>query len=233
MKADRFGLPIVCVVVLALLFCGAGQTWAATIDFEDLGVPSGARLMTPPPGIGVVSEGFNFTPGPIFGSSGFNDIHISNGMLGDSFNGTTVGITHDDVILTKANGEPFSLYRFDFAGFPQDAELPLLLVTGVLANSSIITQLFHPDSLVDGMGGVADFQMFYLSGDWTNLRSVTWTHTGPGTDRGLFALDNIGVGQTTPVPEASTITLLGLGILCLLVHAWRGQKRLKALGDMA
>jgi hypothetical protein len=238
MKDGWFGWPIVCAVVLALLFCGAGQTWAAPItfvDFEDLGVPSGARLMTPPPGTGVVSAGFNYTPGPVTGSSGFNDIHISNGMLGDSFNKTTVGITHDDVILTKVGGGTFSLYRFDFAGFPMNKEVPFE-VSGVRADSSTITQYFTPDGLVDGdvVEGVDDFQTFYLDGNWTNLKSVTWTHTGYGygTDRGLFALDYIGVDQKE-VPEPSTITLLGLGILCLLGHAWLGRKQLKALGDMA
>ena len=239
MKADWFGWPIVCAVVLGLLFCGAGQTWAAPItfvDFEDLGVPWGTRLPTPPPGIGVVSGGFNFTPGPIFGSSGFNDIHISNGMLGDSFNGTTVGITHDDVVLTKEDGETFSLYRFDFAGFLLNKEIPFE-VTGVREDSSIITQAFTPDGLVDGdvVGGADDFQTFYLDGNWTNLMSVTWTHTGYeyGTDRGLFALDYIGVGQTKEVPEPSTITLFGLGILGLLGHGWLARKRLKALGEIA
>jgi hypothetical protein len=237
MKAGWFGWPIVGAVVLALLFCGAGQTWAAPItfvDFEDLGVASGAQLVTPS-GIGVVSRGFNYTPGPIYGSSGFDDLHISNAEPFRHFNGTTVGGTHDDVILSKVDGETFSLYRFDFAGFLLNKEVPFE-VTGVRADSSTITQYFTPDGLVDGdvVGGVDDFQTFYLDGNWTNLKSVTWTHTGYGygTDRGLFALDYIGVDQKE-VPEPSTITLLGLGILCLLGHAWLGRKQLKALGDMA
>jgi hypothetical protein len=239
MKTGWFGWPIIGVVVLALLFSGAGQTWAEPItmvDFEDLGVAIGGQLVTPS-GIGVVSRGFNYIPGPISGSSGFNDLHISNAEPFRHFNGTSVGGTHDDVILTKVGGETFSLYRFDFAGFLLNKEVPFE-VTGVRSDSSTITQYFTPDGLVDGdvVGGMVDFQTFYLDGNWTNLKSVTWTHTGYeyGTDRGLFALDYIGVDQPKKeVPEPSTITLLGLGILCLLGQAWLGRKQLKALGDMA
>lgn len=230
LKADWFGWPIVGAAVLTLLFGGAEQTRAATITFEDLGVPVGTRLDILPPGTGVITGGFNYTPGPI--NSPFNDLHISNQEPNDSFNGTTVGITHDDVVLTKVGDGTFSLQSFDFAGFPQNAEVPFM-VTGVRADLSTITQTFLPDDLVDGMGGVVDFQTFSLVGNWTNLSSVTWTHTGNGTDRGLFALDTIVVNQTTAVPEPSTITLLGLGILCLLGQGWRARKRLKTLGDMA
>ena len=231
MKAHWVGWPIVGAVVLALLFCGAEQTRATTIDFEDLVVPYGTRLDILPAGTAVVSEGFNYTPGPLFGSSGFNDLHISNVKPGDSFNETTIGITHDDVILTKVGGGTFSLQRFDFAGFPMNDEVPFV-VTGILGDYSTITKPFIPDGLVDGVGGVDDFQTFYLDDTWTNLRSVTWTHTGYGTDRGLYALDNMVVDEHK-VPEPSTITLLGLGILGLLGQGWCCRKQLKALGDMA
>ena len=108
-------------VVLALLFCGAEQTRAATITFEDLGVAPGTQL-NPASGIGVVSGGFNYTPGPN-NSSGLNDLHISNAetnipIAGIAFNGTTIGGTHDDVILTKVGSGTFSIQSFDFAGYP-------------------------------------------------------------------------------------------------------------------
>ena len=237
MKADWFGRPIVGAVVLALLFCGAGQTRAATIDFEDLVVtlavmPGTQQVL--PPATGVVTGGFYYTPDPLNGMS-FNDLHISNAKPDSSFNGTTVGITHNDGILTKDKGGTFSLQHFDFAGFPLNKEVPFK-VTGDRADLSTITQTFGPgalDGLVDGVGGVVDFQTFSLVGDWTNLKRVRWTHTGYGTITGLFALDNIVVDQYAAVPEPSTITLLELGILCLLGQGWRSRKQLKALGDMA
>ena len=80
------------------------------------------------------------------------------------------------------------------------------------------------------MGGVDDFQTFYPVGDWTNLVSVTWKHTGYGTIRsGLFALDNIVVNKYSVVPESSTIILLGLGTFFLLGQGWFARKRLRAI----
>ncbi|NOS82131.1 MAG: PEP-CTERM sorting domain-containing protein [Nitrospira sp.] len=238
MKAELSGWPIVGGLVLAMLFCGAEEARATSITFElitfgtsvDVPVPLHARQDILPAGVAVASGGFLFTPGPMNGS-GFNDLHISNQFSGDSFNGTTVGITHDDLIMTKVGGGTFSLQSFDFAGFPLNKEVPFL-VTGILGDSTIITQTFTPNGKVDGnaMPVVDDFQTFYLDNNWTNLKSVTWIHTGSGTDRGLFAVDNIVVNEPKTVPEPSTITLLGLGTFFLLGQGWLARKRLKTLG---
>jgi PEP-CTERM motif len=242
MKAHRFSWPIRGAVVLALLICGAEQARATAITFEtitfgtnvDIAVPYQERQDIVPGGNSVDTGGFRFTPGPMNGS-GFNDLHISNQFPGnsttppvDSFNGTTVGITHDDLIMTKVGDGTFSLQQFDFAGFPLNKEVPFL-VTGVLENLSTITTTFFPDGKVDGVGVVADFQTFYLDSRWTNLKSVTWKHTGSGTDRGLFALDNIVVDQPKTIPEPSTLTLLGFGVLCLMGQGWFARKRLMGL----
>ncbi len=249
MKAELSGWPIVGGLVLAMLFCGVEQARATsitTVDFEDLGVAYGKRLdvvpslLTSPPGSGVISRGFSYNPNPANGYD-FNDLHISNQKSGDSFNGTTVAITHNEGILTEKDGGLFSLKSFDFAGFPLNKEVSFT-VTGFRDGFQEITQLFNlidppscladclVDGKVDGMGEYPDFQTFYLNSNWTNLRSVTWKHTGYGTTTGLFALDNIVVNKYTTVPEFSTITLLGLGLLCLLSQSWLARKRLKALG---
>ena len=245
MKANWIGWPIVGGLVLAMLFCGAAQARATSIDFEDLGVAIGSRLdivpspSTIPPGSGVISRGFSYNPNPANGYDS-NDLHISNQKSGDSFNETTVAITHDEGILKEKDGGLFSLQSFDFAGFPLHKEVSFT-VTGFRDGFLEITQHFNLISLsclvdclvdgkVDGMGGYPDFQTFYLNSNWTNLRSVTWKHTGYGTTTGLFALDNIVVNKYTTVPEFSTITLLGLGLLCLLSQSWLARKRLKALG---
>jgi hypothetical protein len=238
MKAHRFSWPIGGAVVLVLLLWGVEQARATAItivDFEDLGVMYGKRLDILPAGTAVTTGGFLFTPGPInnFGpiDNRFNDLHISNQFPGDSFNGTTVGITHDDLIMTKVGGGTFSLQSFDFAGFPLNKEVPFLVTGAVLGDPTPIIQTFTPNGLVDGnaVPAVADFQTFYLDNNWTNLKSVTWKHTGSGTDRGLFALDNLVVDKPMTVPEPSTVTLLGLGMLCLLGQGWRARKRLMAL----
>jgi PEP-CTERM motif len=235
MKAHRFSWPIGGAVVLALLICGAEQARATSmtiVDFEDLNVPSGNHVdyLTI---AGVNSRGFNYAPGPMYGSSGFNDLHISHKEDFRAYNETTVGISHDDVVLTKVGGGTFSLHRFDFAGEPNNEEVAFK-VTGVLADDSTIEKYFIPDGKVDGdvWGGVDDFETFELDSKWTKLKSVTWKHTGYGTDRGLFALDNLVVDKPMTVPEPSTVTLLGLGMLCLLGQGWRARKRLLALARM-
>lgn len=234
MKAHRFSWPIVGVVVLALLFCGAEQARATNINFEDLlplvVVLGSEHILTP--ATGVDTGGFHYTPDPLNGTS-FNDLHISNANTDSSYNGTIVGITHNEGILTEKDGRTFSLQSFDFAGFLLDAEVPFK-VTGVRDGFPNVEAFFTPDGKVDGVGGVADFQTFYLDNNWTNLLSVTWKHTGDGTVRsGLFALDNIIVNEPKPVPEPSSITLLGLGTFFLLGQGWLVRKRLKALARMA
>src|SRR4051794_1522933 len=97
----------------------ATSAHALIIDFEDLGVAPGTQL-NPSTGLSVTSRGFTYTPGPN-NASGFNDLHISSETFW-SYNGTTIGGTHDDVILRHATGAPFSLQAFDFAGFPNGTE---------------------------------------------------------------------------------------------------------------
>jgi hypothetical protein len=180
------------------------------ITFEDLGVAPGTQL-NPPAGVGVVSGGFNYTPGPN-NASGFNDLHMGNALNVFPYNGTTVGVTHDDVVLTQVGGGSFSLQAFDFAGWPNGSEITFT-VTGVRADATTITQTFTPDGLVDGQGGVPDYQTFAVTGDWTNLVSVTWVHSGPGTTQGLFGLDNIVVNESAEVvPEPASLALFGLGL---------------------
>ncbi len=191
----------------------AGLSSAAMIDFEDLGVAAGTQI-NPSDGVGVVTGGFNYTPGPN-NASGLNDLHIGNQLTFTAYNGTTVGGSHDDVVLTLVTGGVFSLQQFDFAGFPNNTEIAFS-VTGTLFGGGNVVANFTPDGLVDGPGGVVDFQTFFLPGTFVNLTSVTWTHFGQGTTQGLFALDNIGVdGAQAPVPEPATFLMLGAGLAAL------------------
>ena len=188
------------------------------------GVAPGTQL-NPASGVGVVSGGFEYTPGPN-NFSGFDDLHITNQETFWSFNGTTIGGSHDDVVLTKVGGGTFSLQSFDFAGFP-GGEMPFSVV-GTYADTTTITQNFSPDGLLDGPGGVDDFQTFTMVGVWSNLVAVTWNHTGAGTVSGLFALDNIVVDGAAAVPLPSSV-LMGLGLLGGLGVAMRLRRRNRAV----
>lgn len=198
---------------------GAGPALAIGVDFEDLAIPVNGQI-NPAAGVGIVSQGFNFTPGPN-NASGLNDLHIYHpgSSIGPN-NGTQVGASHDDVVLTSVSGAAFSLSSFDFAGFPNGNEIAFT-VTGSLAGGGNIVANFTPDGIVDGVGGRPDFETFALGAGWNNLTSVTWSHTGAGTTQGLFGLDNI---NTNPVPEPGTVALFALGVLGVAGVARRRRK---------
>ncbi|MHC5023552.1 MAG: S8 family serine peptidase, partial [Planctomycetota bacterium] len=166
-----------------------------TVNFEDLGVAPGTQL-NPAAGVGVVSNGFNYDPGPN-NDSGLNDLHISNKEAFWSWNNSTIGGSHDDVVLARVDGNFFELKQFDFAGFPDNAEVPFT----VTAQPSGQVVNFTPDGITDGdpdgTGGLVDFQTFTPPAGFIG-NSFTWEHYGAGTVAGLFALDNIVTCPAAP-----------------------------------
>jgi len=209
----------VCAIAGFALLCSALPSQAAVITFEDLGVASGTQL-NPLPGVGIVSFGFNYTPGPN-NASGFNDLHMDHDTGINASNRSTVGSSHDDVVLSRVGGSGFSLSQFDFAGFPRNFETRFTVVGSFVGGGTIMTS-FTPDGIVDGIGGAVDFQTFLLGPGWVNLASVTWNHTGLGTNAGLFALDNIHVDDVEPIPEPASVLLLASGLLGLARRRQRG-----------
>lgn len=174
---------------------------AAVITFDNLGITSGTQLNTAP-GVGIVADGFNYTPGPD-NSSGLDDLHIDNGQVGP-WNGTASGGTHDDVVLTKAGGGTFSLFSFDYAGF-QNGEVSFRVV-GELQGGGQVFASFTPDGISDNTGPQIDFETFLFDSSWTNLVSATWHH--PGGNQGLFYLDNIVTDVTAPEPATASLLVL-------------------------
>lgn len=199
--------------MLTIALSGLGAiSMAQIIDFEDLGVAPGTQF-NPAGGVSVLTGGFEYAPGPN-DPSGLNDLHIINEEigLGHPSNGTTVGVSHDDVVLTKIGGGAFNLASFDFAGWTVNKE-KRFQVTGEYMGGGTVSVVLDPDGICDGTGGAADFQTFFMDASWTNLVKVTWDHTGSETVQGLFGLDNINTGV---VPEPATMTALALGAAGML-----------------
>ena len=169
------------------------------VDFEDYGLPPG-ELIDFGSGETWTSGGFAFTPGPIPDE---NESHVGNAVEFWGYNGTHVGVWHHDMVLTREGGGPFNLESFDFSGFPTDFEVPFT----VTAQPGNVVANFSPDGLADGLGGVEDFETFFLPEGFANITSATWVHTGDRTLIGLFAIDNVSV------PEPGTLSLLAIGAL--------------------
>lgn len=193
MRTDRTSLAIFLLVVLM----SPATTVSQIVDFEDYGLPPG-EVIDFGSGETWTSGGFAFTPGPIPDD---NESHVGNAVEFWGYNDTHVGVWHHDMVLTREGGGTFNLVSFDFSGFPTDFEVPFT----VTAQPGNIVANFSPDGLVDGLGGVEDFETFFLPAGFANITSATWVHTGGGTLIGLFAIDNISV------PEPVTLSLLALG----------------------
>ena len=213
-------------VAAALLLAAASpaRLSATTITFDDPGVGAGSRLVMPA-GVGVVSFGFNYTPGPN-NASHFNNLILDNNSIGPSDHSTVVG-SHDDAVLTRVGGGTFSLLQFDYAGF-KFGEVPFSVVGSIFGGGNI-TANFTPDGISDNTGPLVDFETFSLGAGWTNLTDVTWNVTGEDSVAGLFYLDNITVDEEaaspSAVPEPGTLLLCGTGILGLARH--RRAKRVQ------
>lgn len=182
-----------------LAVASTGAMGGPIVDFEDYGLLPG-EVIDFGNGKTWTSGGFAFTPGPIPDQ---NESHVGNAVESWGYNGTHVGQWHHDMIMAPEGGGLFDLVAFDLAGFPTDNEVSFT----VTAQPGNVVANFTPDGLVDGFGGVEDFETFVLPGGFTNITSATWLHTGEGTLLGVFALDNI------VVPEPGTLSLVAIGAL--------------------
>lgn len=229
------------VLLSAFLVAGQGSAMAMIIDFESISapddglnfefsVPVGQQYITPD-GLGILTQGFNYAPGPInveYGGEVYNDIHIQNAMIETGggliapFNETTIAGGHDDTILSKADGSVFNLFQFDFAGYTDELNPSLLYEEDL----TIIGTLFGggdiEDTCVsDGSIGFQTCQLAQGEG-WYGLTSVTFQHSGTGTYQGAFALDNI---QVSVVPVPAAVWLFGSGLLGLVGVARRNERK--------
>jgi hypothetical protein len=203
--------PILAVVCGLLLFAATGQSQAATIDFEDLGITPGTQF-NPPDNAVITSGGFDFTNGP---GSSIPDLHFPNGSA-LSISGTTELISHEEGIMTVSGGGTFTLNQFDWGGVL--SESGTFTVIGNLSGGGSVSQVFALD------GNTATLETFVLPGTFTNLASVTFEHLGGS--QGSQNIDNIVVNQqSTPVPEPSALALCGLGVLGLAGYRLRRRKK--------
>ncbi|TWT42599.1 PEP-CTERM motif protein [Thalassoglobus neptunius] len=177
---------------------------------------------------GFQDNGFNFTStstNGIFGAATASPLFMN--PIGPDNGSNRYLISHSDdtvISMTQANGNPFSLLSF-MGGEAHIGVLSLwasdIQVTGFLAGGGTVTETFALDGIHDGAGGLPDFQQFNLSGSFSNLTEVQFRGLGGNTSL-FYTLDNISVDTSVaPVPEPSSMALLGIGSIGLFLRRRR------------
>ncbi len=161
------------------------------------------------------SSGFEFI-GEHFHT--MDNFAIANGL---AENGSRVYIGHEGgnlgraITMTKTGGGTFSVYSLDAAEtwIGDNTTYPNawgVSVTGYFDGGGSINAVLQLDGLLDGAGGIADFETFNLTG-FTNLIAFEFNGVeATGAPNRAFGVDNI---NTVPAPGA--MALLGLGGLMM------------------
>lgn len=217
MNGFRSGTGVILLAMAATLLPMA-SAGAATVDFEDIGVP---------PGGNVLSQDFH-SRGYLLHST--EHLHLINNLSPTiSWNDSSWLGVHDDVenqvLLSRENGGEFSLVSVqvsEFFGAPNGTQV---LATGTRTNGPAVTLLFSLDDVADGPGPLDDFQTVVFGSSWSHLTSVNFNAVAGGGAR-WYALDNFVTVEAPPVPEPATWMILagGLGMLGAVRHA-RGGRR--------
>lgn len=204
-------------IVATAVLCGSQTTSrAATIDFEDVGVPPLSNI-----------TGGDLNSGGYFFDTSENESHRVNADPNSADSGSTYLLFHSVVgnntlTMSQIGGGTFRLNSALLAEGRSPASGSLsdnatsVLVTGNLFGGGTISTTIILDGIVDGPGGVADFQLATFNPGWDNLTSVVFD--GVGGNDGRMGIDNIIVN----VPEPSSLALVGIGILAC---AWRKLAR--------
>jgi len=192
MKIVSSVLPCASLVTVACVLTapvpGFAQT-ASVLRFEPPSVPGGSLS------ISSWSEGnFRFvgmTNVMVHADSGAGPNQPDNGSawLG------TVGSVGAVFLSNTVPGRAFSLLSVDLSEYDNSLPVTNIIVTG-FRTTGVITQVFRLEVFSDGTGPGQDFQTFFFSPGFTNLRSVQ-------IRAGRWALDNLRVVETVSVPPTN------------------------------
>lgn len=183
------------------------------VDFESTAT---GNCLGFPQAQAVTTQGFTFTP------PASNSISSCAGLLSYlGSNGTTSILIDIDtsldstLMMEQSGGLPFTLVSFDVSELWVDqanrTEATSIFVEGLLQGGGTVDTTFDLDLVIDGPGGVADFESFVLPATFVDLASVSFEGQGPSNST-RYLIDDI---EAVPVPEPSTGLLGGAALVAL------------------
>jgi hypothetical protein len=169
------------------------------IGFNPASLPFGSRMIS-----NWVESGFFFsTPDRMAHSDGGLSHRPDNGSAYLSFSSNQKPLT-----FRNTAGNLFSLLSMDLAEYSTVFPTPKnITVTGYKADNSPVTTVVQIDGVIDGPGGVADFQTFTFGSEFSQLDRV---EVFPD----IYSLDNVRVlvegAPTNSVPPRTIVNVVAV-----------------------
>jgi len=194
--------------LLAGLMAGAADSHAVVLNFESLlhnddQIADHSAVYT--------ESGFRFVNTATEEISGYAPMFSTLGSEFYGFSGSTALFNNNfmgETVLSRVDSGLFNLHSISLAElYPIEEIYDTVTFTGAKANGSTVSQMFTLDSLY----GAEDFS---FSNEFKDLVAVSWLQSDY-----FHQFDNIDVA---PVPEPSTLLLLGAGLIGVIA----GRKKL-------
>jgi hypothetical protein len=189
---------------------------AIVVNFDNLGPPTGLSIyiLGPPPANNIV-DGFKF--GAVGGAANRVDVVDTNYFLWGSSHSGEYSLLNNvlgNAVVTEKDGNTFS--------FQSVWARTLAPAYGNTGERHIVGYL---------SGVVVGSITFDLSTNWqqvtgnlSNIDTLVFELTSDGRN-GLYFLDDLVLNESTPVPEPSTLLLLGSGLVGLVGYGRRRMKK--------
>lgn len=110
------------------------------------------------------------------------------------------------ITFGSENLMPFDLFSIDLAEFNTLSGSSSVEIVGSVRNGGFVNQVFTLDNIIDGSGGLADFQTFVFDADFVNLE---YAYISTNLRGASYSIDNISLRQL-PLPASAWLLVSGV-----------------------